>query len=696
LPITIKTAALSWNADSEPYSDTFQDRYFSSDDGLAESRYVFIEKNNLSQRWLECQSVSYVIAETGFGSGLNFLAVCQAFEQFCQQHPTACLKRLYFISFEKYPLTAHDLKSAHQRWPQLSNFSSQLQTNYPSAIAGCHRLQFKMSHAATAQYHQNAITARPQVILDLWLGDISDTLPQLSYPQQGLIDCWLLDGFDPKKNPAMWNDTLYQNIAKVTKDQATLATFTAAGIVRRGLESAGFTITKVKGFGKKREMVTATFNRTKLTSSTASWFNRPVADKLNEVTIIGGGIASAALCLSLAQRGIKVTLLCKDPQLAQGASGNRQGGFYPLINVQHDYLSQLYSQAFFYSRQTIKRLESTKDQVTSDFCGVLQLAYQTNLHTRYQAISDSGLFPPDFLQWLTPAQATDLAKVEILHNALYFPQGGWLAPATLTQVLINHAKTLNLIEVIYDVKVHALKLKQELKQEHNQKQWQLEFRDGSKRQAHHVILANGHHLTDFEQTRELPLYQTSGQISHIKSTSQLQPLTTVLCYQGYLTPARQGQHCLGASFERDKTSVQLTATEHHQNIEKLRHCTQGAQWPASIAGDVLAGKVGVRLSAKDHLPMVGGVPDVKLTSDYYHDLARGKPASKYPPAPHHQNLYMLGALGSRGLCSAPLLAEILACQLTGEPQPVSQALLDQLNPNRYWIKQLKRGKSIIS
>lgn len=675
----INSAALSWNQDGEPYSNLFDDVYFSSDDGLAESRYVFIEMNTLVTRWQQCQQSHYVIAETGFGSGLNFLAVCETFEQFILDNPTHVLKRLYFISFEKYPLRRQDLTNAHARWPQLSRFSARLQANYPSAIAGCHRLNFPLTDKPQA-------AGLPEIVLDLWFGDISVTLPQLYYPAQGLVDAWFLDGFAPSKNPDMWCEALYKNIARVTKNDATLATFTAAGHVRRGLAAQGFMIKRVKGFGIKREMISATFKRSSLGGSTPNWYHRPQGNNISQVTIVGGGIASAALCLALAKRGIKITLLCQDEQLAQGASGNRQGGFYPLINSQHDFISQLYSQAFFYTKHTLVDLKAQGFAFAGEFCGSLQLAYNQKLVARYQQLVGSGNYPADFVQWLSPKQASEVANIMLPHPSLYFPQAGWLCPSQVTKALLQRAQTLSEVEVKFNSSVSNIFSEND--------QWILNLQHRQQHQTKHLILANGDQINDFTQTKQLPVYRTSGQVTHLDTTEQLSPLSTLLCYKGYLTPNNNGEHCIGASFERDKTLNELTEIEQRENISKLVECTDNAPWATTLAPDKLAGKVGVRMSAKDHLPMVGAIPDAVDTVRQYFDLPRGKPAHKYPLAPHFNNLYVIGALGSRGLCSANLLAEILACQLTQQPQPVSQALLNQLNPNRYWIKQLKSGKSI--
>ncbi len=671
MPHKIISAQLCWNNKGEPYSELFDDVYFTSDNELEQARDVFISHNNLEQRWQQCHQTFYVIAETGFGCGLNFLATCQAFESFQRENPTHQLKHLYFISFEKHPLILADLKSVHQRWPQLTPYANHLQQRYPQAVAGCHRLNFEVGHG--------------EVILDLWLGDITETLPQVSSPAHGLIDTWFLDGFSPSKNPAMWHDSLYLKMAKITKDQANLTTFSATADVQTGLQRHGFSINKVKGLGNKPQILTASFSRRHANSTTPSWYYRPPGQAIKEVTIVGGGIASAALCLALAKRGINITLVCSDSELALGASGNRQGGFYPLINSQHDYLSQLYSQAFFYTRQTLLPLRAQGYAFSGEFCGVLQLAYQDKLRQRFEKIISNGAFPNEFVHMLDPIQASQVAGVSVPHQALYYPDGAWLSPREITMALIEKAKTLTSIKITFDTTVDKF--------EYVDQQWQLETNQGQLI-ASHLILANGHQLTKFKQTKNLALYQTSGQVSHIDTTRELRSLKTVLCYQGYLTPEHQEQHCIGASFERDKVNDNLTECEQHENISKLLDCTNSSAWAQSITPTAIMGKVGIRLSAKDHLPMVGAIPNAQQTAIDYHDLRRGKPATKYQNAPHYPNLYLLGALGSRGLCSATYLAEILACQLTGQPQPISQALLNQLNPNRYWIKQLKAGHEI--
>lgn len=671
----IKNAKLQWNDQGEPIAERFDDLYFSTNDGLAESQYVFIEQNRLEQNWQACTSPFYVIAETGFGSGLNFLATWQVFKTWLANNPHHILKRLYFISFEKYPLSQDDLASAHQRWPQLQEFTQQLQKQYPNAVGGCHRQEF-------------AITGDAMIVLDLWLGDIKDTLPSLHYPPQGLVDSWFLDGFAPSKNPEMWNQTLYQNMAKCTKHNGTLATFTAAGDVRRGLAQAGFNISKVKGYGKKREMITGQFMRKVPADSQTSWHSRTLGqltDKAQQgVVIVGGGIATAATALALAKRGIEVTIVCKDSELALGASGNRQGGFYPLLNANHDPLSQFYSQAFGLAKNCYEQ-HINKDPANGSLCGVLQLAHNNQQAKRHQRLLEKDLFPSELVVQVDSEQANKLAGVAIDKACLYYPQGGWISPKRMTNALILQAKQHSLITVKNNISIAKIKPVGD--------HWAV-CGNSEEIVCSALILANGHNLTKFEQTNQLPLYATAGQVSHLPETSLSAPLKTVLCYQGYITPSHNSQHCIGASFNRDISNQALDSETQQENLGKLIADTQQQPWSKSFNNSPLAGKVGVRMSVKDHLPMVGNVPNYVKTTIDYHDLKKGKPASVYGLAPQYPGLYMIAGLGSRGICSAPLLSEVLVAQLTNEPQPLSQPMLNQLSPNRYWIKQLKQGKSL--
>ncbi len=214
-----------------PRSKQFDDVYFSAQDGLAETRHVFLDGNNLPDAW--AGKDNFTICETGFGTGLNFLAVLQLLAR--SDRP----KHLHFISFEKYPLQKAYIEECLSVWGELSSELVVLLSNYPSDI----------------NYNIYNLTIFDDVDLTLVFRDVNEEMPKL----QEEVDCWFLDGFKPSSNPDMWSETVFQNMARLSHEGTSLATFTAAGFVRRGLEAVGFDIRKVKGYGRKREMCVGTF-----------------------------------------------------------------------------------------------------------------------------------------------------------------------------------------------------------------------------------------------------------------------------------------------------------------------------------------------------------------------------------------------------------------------------------------------------
>ena len=217
-----------------PYSLDFNDVYFNTEDGLDETEYVFIAHNQLPQRFSNANLNSFTIIETGFGTGLNFLAISALWLQLAPKYAT-----LQYIGIEKTPLSLADFTRAHALWPQFTEVSQALITQYTSLKIGTNRF-----HLAAG---------RIQLVLQ-----VDDILPALSQLVH-IADAWLLDGFAPAKNAAMWSSKVFTHMSRLSKTGATFATFTSAGLVKRGLQSVGFEVRKHKGFGKKREMLSGIF-----------------------------------------------------------------------------------------------------------------------------------------------------------------------------------------------------------------------------------------------------------------------------------------------------------------------------------------------------------------------------------------------------------------------------------------------------
>jgi len=666
---TIQHAKIHFNQENTPVSDKFDDVYFSNQDGLAETHYVFLEGNQLWERWVNYQEAYFVIAETGFGTGLNFFAVTSLFREFRQKYPDSPLKHLYFISFEKYPLPLDTLQQAHLAYPQFSHLAQHLQQHWLNPIQGCYRFHFD------------------ETTLDLWFGDIAENLPQLGDYMNDKIDAWFLDGFAPSKNPDMWNEQLYQQMFRFTKLQGTFATFTAASAVRKGLENAGFNITKRKGFGKKRECLSGQKTHEKLTALSLPWFHSQSAN-LNEqdIAIIGGGIASLCTAISLLKRGAQITIYCEDEQTALNASGNKQGAFYPQLSDDNERNIRFYIHAFAYGHQFLQWAIQQKIEFEHEFCGVALCAYNEKAESKLNKIAALNL-PSDLYQSLSQTELSEKVGLPLPFGGGFIPQGAWLAPRQLVQHAFAFLEKQG-VQIKISQKVTALS--------QTENGWQITTAENKMFNHEVVVLANGHKLTDFEQTQKLPLYPVRGQVSQIPTSENLLKLKTVLCYDGYLTPVDQAKvsHCIGASHVRDNATREFSLAEQQENQQKIQQ-NISEDWTKEVDTSGNLARIGVRCSVRDLTPMMGAVPHFSAQQTQYKNLfnlrRRKQPIEQ---AANYPNLYLIGALGSRGLTSAPFLGETLASLIYGEPLPMSEDLIHNLMPNRSWVRRWLKGAEV--
>ena len=666
---TIQHAKIHFNQENTPVSDKFDDVYFSNQDGLAETHYVFLEGNQLWERWVNYQEAYFVIAETGFGTGLNFFAVTSLFREFRQKYPDSPLKHLYFISFEKYPLPLDTLQQAHLAYPQFSHLAQHLQQHWLNPIQGCYRFHFD------------------ETTLDLWFGDIAENLPQLGDYMNGKIDAWFLDGFAPSKNPDMWNEQLYQQMFRFTKLQGTFATFTAASAVRKGLENAGFNIKKRKGFGKKRECLSGQKTHEKLTALSTPWFHsQPANLSKQDIAIIGGGIASLCTAISLIKRGAKITIYCEDEQTALNASGNKQGAFYPQLSDDNERNIRFYIHAFAYGHQFLQWAIQQQIEFEHEFCGVALCAYNEKTESKLNKITELNL-PSDLYQSLNQTELSEKVGLPLPFGGAFIPQGAWLAPRQLVQHAFAFLEKQG-VQIKTSQKVTALS--------QTENGWQITTAENKTFCHEVVVLANGHKLTEFEQTQKLPLYPVRGQVSQIPTSENLLKLKTVLCYDGYLTPVDQAKtsHCIGASHVRDNATREFSLTEQQENQQKIQKNIP-EEWTKEVDTSGNLARIGVRCSVRDLTPMMGAVPHFSAQQTQYQNLfnlrRRKQPTEQ---AENYPNLYLIGTLGSRGLTSAPFLGETLASLIYGEPLPMSEDLINNLMPNRSWVRRWLKGAEV--
>ena len=649
---SVESADLTWMDGDQPFSTLFDDVYFSRDSGLDETRHVFLLHNQLAERWAALEAgAHFCIAETGFGTGLNLLAAWQLWDTCAPQD--ACL---HFVSTEKYPLSQTDMQRALAIWPELEPYASELLAQYRDLTAGW----------------QHFSLANGRVTLTLLIGDLFDTLPQLDAG----VDAWFLDGFAPARNPDMWQPALYQRMAELSRPGATVATFTSVGDVRRGLQAAGFAMRKVKGFGRKREMLCGQLEQLPEAGWQAPWFARPDAPGERRAVVIGGGLAGACSAHALARRGWQVTLLEREAEVAQGASGNPQGILYCKLSPHHPPLSRFIQSSYQYSLRLLTRT-LPQNQDTWQQCGVLQLGGDEREQKRQQGLASQG-YPASFLHAMTAEQASALAGVPIEQPGLFFPGGGWVSPPRLCEALLQHPL----------ISVHPYRHAIEL--QHCATHWQILDAQGSVlAEAPRVILCCAHETAAFEQTAHLPLKAIRGQLTHLPTNTQSAELRTVLCADGYISPSRQGSHHLGASFRFDRLDLQPSEEENAHNLQLLQALSPALH--QSLQDTAPSGaRVGLRCTAPDYLPLIGPVVDAAAFADRY--AALGNDASLQPdcPAPWHPGLYVNVAHGSRGLISGPLSGELLAAWINNEPLPLPRDLADAVHPSRFLLRQLIR------
>lgn len=353
--MTAADSPLAWTEEGLPRSRLFGDVYFSAEDGLAESRAVFLQGCGLPAAWTGRRR--FVVGELGFGTGLNIAALLQLWRD---AGPSG--GHLHIFSVEAHPVGADEGARALGRWPELADIAGLLTDRWPGRARGRHRIDLPELSAT----------------LDLSVMDVVPALEGWS----GAADAWFLDGFAPAANPAMWRDEVLALVAARSARGARAATFTVAGQVRRGLAAAGFALNKRPGFGRKRERLEA-----RLPGAAGDPPPRKIA-------IVGAGIAGAAAARAVRAVGGEAVVV--DPDPGSGGSGNPAALVTPRLDAGLGEAAALFAQAF---ARAVRLYADLPDAALAR--GVLQLAGERDAD-RFAKIAASDLFEPAALVLLAP------------------------------------------------------------------------------------------------------------------------------------------------------------------------------------------------------------------------------------------------------------------------------------------------------
>lgn len=633
----IVPARIDWSG-AVPRAPEFDDLYHPAVGAAAQAAHVFLHGNGLPARWQG--RARFVVLETGFGLGHSFLATWRAWRD-----DGARCGRLVFVSIEKHPPRRDDLARAHGA---ADAPASALLQAWPPLTPNLHALDFE--------------GGRVQLLLAL--GDVARLLPQLRLQ----ADAFFLDGFAPARNPAMWSMPVLKALGRLAAPGATAATWSVARELRDGLTAAGFDVQSAPGIGGKREITVARFapaftprTRGDSASAVATGAAAPAMHATHAV-VVGAGIAGAAVAQALRQEGVEVTVLerAREPAAPEGGagSGNEGGLFHGSIGPDDGPHQRLLRAAALHAARLYAPAIAA-GRVPGAADGLLWLDRRAGGLPALQALRAATGLPADYVQALDRDEASAQADLPLDAPAWLYPGGGWLSPrAWIAQALEGgplHTQAA----------VHALARQGDA--------WQLLDADGALLAAAPlVVLANAADAARLVQPllaargeEPWPLAVTRGQVECVAPppAGPRRPLTG----DGYALTLADGRVLVGATrapHEGADAPIALP-DDRRYNLDRAARLL-GLAGPAAFpTDDRITSRAGLRAHLPDRQPLAG------------------------PLHPALPGLFVLGALGARGLTLAPLLGRLVTAQALGGPWPLEGDLAAAVDPGR-WLRPRAR------
>lgn len=609
---------IEWQADGTPYNPRFGDRYH-SESGLAQASGVFLHGCGLPQAW--AGRPHWTILETGFGLGLNFLAAWAAWRA-DPDRPA----RLHFVSVEAHPASAEDLRRSAQAFPAMQPLADELAARYWGLRPGVHRLRLDQG----------------RVLLTLAIGEAVPMLRELVCA----ADSVFLDGFSPARNPNIWSLDTLKAVARCCRAGTRLATWTIARSVRDGLAQCGFDVQRVPGVPPKRDRLEAVYAPAWTPRLRPQpWQDSGPPARPGHCTVLGAGLAGASVARQLAERGWQVQVLDAGQAPAAGASGLPAGLFSP-HEAASDTLPTQLSRAG--ARCTADLLQGLAGAGTDHaLTGVLERQLRGKRGTRGAGGTDTAA-PTDAFSAIAGPDQLRAAGLPEDTPAQWHAVAGWVRPARLVQALLQHP-AIRFRGGCRTARVQA-----------TPQGWSL--RDAEDRELAHTPLLVVTAGIGSAPLLALPgLQNVRGQINF----GPCPPMPSAPCWpatpvngHGHFIPAVPGPDgpiwLSGSSFERGDTGTDLREAEQRYNLERLQALLPATAL-AIAQGPAPGAWAGVRCASPDRLPLAG---------------------------PWAEGLWVLTALGARGLTLAPLAAELLAARLHGEPLPLPARLVAALDPRR--------------
>lgn len=480
------------------YNSEFDDIYFNTYEPLAECEYAY------SSALDGVNKSAIVVAEAGFGVGLNFFCTIAKFK-------SSNKKSLHYIAVEKYPFSKDELASIYEQFGLDSSIYKEFLDSYhivPNSLLRIYLLN-------------------RTIILDLYFGDILEFLEECEFR----ADVWYLDGFAPSKNPQMWSEEFLSNLACYSYKDTIIRSFSCARVVRDRLSQNGFEVGKLKGYHKKREMLQAICIEPKSMIKKQIWFDLPIVTNPKTILIIGAGIAGLAIATLFKEAGFNVVVAESNEKAAQGASSNLAGICAPLITQPGVALGDMHMSSFLLSRQFYKQFGG--DFV--DFCGCDEYLVNDKMLSKFN--HDSKFF--SISNDIYPKANIDLAMQ--------------IQPQNLCLALAKN------LEIYYGYEYKSLKQLQSC--------YEVNFGNLKTIKADVVMFANGNRAKELFISEFSDAYmQLSSVRGQTTLVDEFMSLNRPLSARGYITKAINGVQLVGASYARGDDDALPRSSDDDENI----------------------------------------------------------------------------------------------------------------------------------
>lgn len=600
-----------------PYNSHFDDVYCNTLDAKFESEYVFASALNLINK------PQIIVAECGFGMGRNFLSSVKIAKK--------SGFKLHFVSIEKYPLNKANLREIYANLGIFPRLSQKLIKKYPRLIKGLNRINFSKN-----------------IILDIFVGDISEALDELDFR----ADLWFMDGFSPSKNPQMWDDEIIAKIAELSHKGTILRTYSASSKLRKSLVQNGFKVSPLKGHAKKREITQAVLEE-EIKAKDEIYFSRPDENHAKKrVCIVGAGVSGLSTAQAFAKQGFKVKIIEKSSKVASNGSSNIFGALMPLITQKGVSLGLMHLRAFLLALKFYKKLPRNLVK----FCGAYEFAYDEVLDKRYQNTDE-------YFDYKS-------GKIFIKNAAVIKPK----------QICKFLAKNFN---IRFNTEFLAF--------ESQNDEIKVICKDKKPFFTDILVICAGSHSEEFFGGGQnlKTNFDSCLQISSVRGqTTILKPNLknkSVFSAKGYIIPPNGGYQLIGATYSRKD----YTATPRHSDDEM--NLANVSEWIKGKKAKILFSNVGFRSYSGDRFPIIGPLHDSLEFKRLYKSLQFNKNKKSEITPKYIKNVYFNTAHGSRGLSTAILGVEILLDFVLNRPFCVEKSIINALMPSRFLIRKLKKG-----